>query len=259
MSILDSAAEGNTGESSGDSSKSVDQLNKDFQSATGTEGEGQQNDGKTAEASWYYDANIPGTGERPEFLKDKYKSLAEQAKAYNELDKKLGQFKGAPETYDLTIPDLPDFAFEQGDPVLSEFLEMAKESNASQEFVTKALSHYVKAQNFYAPDPKVEMEKIGLNAKQEIAQLSEWAGQRLDKNEYEVFKSMVTTAETFKVLQKLRRAATSQNEIAADKSTSHGQKQINERQLLEMIADPKFQKDPLYRAEVEAKAQRVWG
>ena len=250
----DTAAEPNT------TGQTVDSLNQQFQESTGKEGQGTAPENQVPASSWYYDENLPGEGDKPEWLKDKYKSATEQAKAYNELDKKLGKFKGAPDEYDLTISDMPDFKFEDGDPMLGDFLKMAKDANASQDFVSNVLSHYIKSQQFYAPDPQQELEKIGVNAKQEIAQLREWAGQRLTTDEMQIFGSMVTTADSFRVLQKLRRAATSQPEIAVTKgNVNHNQGAISERQLNELIADPRFNSDPLFRAEVEAKAQHVWG
>lgn len=263
MSLLDTGSAGDSGSATDGGStegQTVDSLNQQFQESTGKEGQGAPSETTAPGSSWFYDENMPGEGERPEWLKEKYKSAADQAKAYNELDKKLGKFQGAPETYDTTISDMPDFKFEEGDPMLSDFLKMAKDANASQEFVSSVLNHYVKTQSFYAPDPQQELEKIGVNAKQEINQLREWAGQRLSKEEMEVFGSMVTTAESFRVLQKLRRAATSQPEIAVDKGgVNKGQQGISERQLNEMIADPRFNTDPLFRKEVEAHAQRLWG
>ncbi len=265
MSILDSGNANDSGDNFSAEGKSGEDLNQEFQNASAQEPSqaGLQENVKhseeaKAEASvWYYDENTPGEGERPEWLKEKYKSAADQAKAYNEIEKKLGKFQGAPEEYDLSLPDKPDFAFEQGDPVLEEFLTFAKESNASQEFVTKALQQYVKAQEFYMPDPQVEMEKLGINAKAEVSQLTEWANQRLTKDEFETFKGLVTTAEAFRVIQKLRRVTTSQNETAVTNNVK-SESQLSERQLLEMIGDPRFNTDPLYRKEVEQKASKVW-
>lgn len=266
MSILENGNDAKSGDGFSAEGKSADSLNKEFQDASAAEpsqADLQENVNHTEESeqeasSWFYDENKPGEGERPEWLKEKYKSIADQAKAYNEIEKKLGKFQGAPEEYDLSIPEKPDFSFEEGDPVLDEFLSFAKESNASQEFVTKALEQYVKAQEFYAPDPQVEMEKLGVNAKAEVSQLTEWANQRLNKEEFETFKGLVTTAESFRVIQKLRRVTTSQNETAVTNNTK-SEPQISERQLLEMIGDPKFNTDPLYRKEVEAKAGKIWG
>jgi hypothetical protein len=266
MSLMETGSTGDSGsvtDCGSTEGQTIDSLNQQFQDSTGKEGQGGQSDvtDNSNAASWFYDENMPGQGERPEWLKDKYKSAADQAKAYNELDKKLGKFQGAPENYSTEIPDAPDFKFEEGDPMLADFLKMAKEANASQDFVTNVLNHYVKTNQFYAPDPEQEMQKIGVNAKQEINQLREWASQRLTSEEMQVFGSMVTTAESFQVLQKLRRAATSTPEIAVDKNTNaiKGNAGISERQLNEMIADPRFNTDPLFRKEVEAHAQKIWG
>lgn len=269
MSILDSAGQSDStettnqseqqGQQEGEKGQSVDSLNQQFQETTGHEGDGNnESSSSEGDAPWYYADGMPGEGEKPEFLQEKYKSVADQAKAYNELSKKFGSFKGAPEEYDTSIPDMPDFQFEEGDPVLDEFLNMAKESNASQEFVTKALSQYVKAQQFYMPDPQEEMQKLGGGAQAEIKAVSDWAGQKLNENEMETFKSMITTADAFKVIQKLRRAATSQPEIATTKSTHHEPK-VSERELLEKIGSEKYNTDPKYREEVDAEAAKLWG
>lgn len=237
----------------------VDSLNQQFQSTTdGGQAEAAQQAADSKTAPWFYDENKPGEGERPEWLKEKYKSAVDQAKAYNELDKKLGKFKGAPDEYDLSIPDMPDVKFEQGDPILQEFLDFAKESNASQEFVSKALAQYVKGQQFNMPDPEQEMQKLGVNAKVEIGQLAEWAGQRLTTQEMDTFKGMITTAESFRVLQKLKGNITSQAETAVRNDYNNAPK-ITEREVREAIADPRFNSDPHYRKEVEAKAAKLWG
>jgi hypothetical protein len=258
MTLLNETASEGTSEGvenqSGQTSQEAETEALANQSMTGED----SNDGESGEPSWFYDENTPGVGERPEWLKDKYKSAADQAKAYNELDKKLGKFKGAPDEYDLSLPDLPDFQFEEGDPVLGEFLDFAKESNASQEFVTKALEHYVKAQQFYAPDPQEELQKLGANAQVEISQLTEWAGQRLNKEEFDVFKNMITTADSFRVIQKLRRVSTSSPEIAVNKNV-RSEPQVSEREVMELIGDERFNTDPLFRKEVEQKAAKLWG
>ena len=53
------------------------------------------------EPSWYLMEGIPGQGDRPDFLEPKYKTMAEQAKAYKELQKALGATNGAPDDYDF--------------------------------------------------------------------------------------------------------------------------------------------------------------
>ena len=49
------------------------------------------------EGEYFLTEGIKGTGDTPEWFKaDKYKSIADQAKAYTELEKRFGGFKGAP-------------------------------------------------------------------------------------------------------------------------------------------------------------------
>ena len=57
----------------------------------------------TEQPSWYFTApsddneGVPGNGELPSWFKvDKYKSVDEQAKAYNELATRFGGFEAAP-------------------------------------------------------------------------------------------------------------------------------------------------------------------
>tara|TARA_R110002096_G_scaffold187462_1_gene366846 strand:+ start:4345 stop:4605 length:261 start_codon:yes stop_codon:yes gene_type:complete len=50
-----------------------------------------------SEGEYFLSDGIKGSGETPDWYKaDRYASVAEQAKAYTELEKKFGGFKGAP-------------------------------------------------------------------------------------------------------------------------------------------------------------------
>lgn len=50
-----------------------------------------------SEGEYFLSDGIKGTGDVPEwYIADKYKSVSEQAKAYTELEKKFGGFKGSP-------------------------------------------------------------------------------------------------------------------------------------------------------------------
>lgn len=47
--------------------------------------------------AWVLAEGVQGTGKRPEWFKgDKYGSVADQAKAYVDLEKRFGSFNGAP-------------------------------------------------------------------------------------------------------------------------------------------------------------------
>lgn len=54
------------------------------------------------EGEYFLTEGIKGAGDTPEWFKaDKYKSIADQAKAYTELEKRFGGFKGAPKDLSL--------------------------------------------------------------------------------------------------------------------------------------------------------------
>ncbi len=218
--------------------------------ATPPAGEGTPPSAPIVTGDWYYDDNLKGSGARPDWLKDKYKSAAEQAKAYVEVEKKLGAFKGAPDAYDLSLQDFPDIKFSQEDPLLKDFLTNAKTNGVSQEYITEILNTYAQALTFNIPDADAEMKKIGANAAQDLQILSQWAGNYLSAEEHKVFASLVTTADAFKVFDKLRQSVT-QSDIAAPQKS--GTPAETEDQVRALISDPRYSTDEHFRADVRRR------
>ena len=71
-------------------------------------------------SEWSYADGVPGNGDAPEYFKsDKYKTLADQAKAYTDLEKKFGSFTGAPEEYALN----EDLQANKDNPLFTKFAE----------------------------------------------------------------------------------------------------------------------------------------
>jgi hypothetical protein len=208
----------------------------------------------TPTGDWYYDHNIKADGTKPDWFKgDKYKTVTDQAKAYAEVEKKLGAFKGAPEKYDLTIADHPELKFSEEDPLLKDFLENAKKNGVSQEYVSELLGVYAQALTFNLPDADAEMKKIGVNAEQDLQILSQWAGNILAPEEFNIFKSMITTADAFKVFDKLRNAGTGADINPAVPNASHETSQ----QVLALINDPRYESDPDFRADMRKRLSQA--
>ena len=207
-------------------------------------------------SDWYYDQDLKGSGDKPEWMKDKYKTVTDQAKAYSEIEKKLGAFKGAPDEYDLTLKDAPDIQFSKDDPMLKDFLDNAKKNGVSQEYVSELLGTYAHALTANIPDPKAEMEKLGASASQEIQILGQWMQSKVTPAEYEIFRRLTTTAESVRFFEKIRQIST-QSDVAPP-SASHVSRET-EAQVRQLVSDPRYDTDSTFRDEVKRRMSAAMG
>ena len=151
---------------------------------------------------WFFDENTPGTGEPPEYFNaKKYKTVVEQAKAQPELEKKLGSFAGAPESYDMSISEearTAGFDIPEDDPFLTEYAAFAKEKNYSQENFSDSLNFY--AQIRLSEQKEIEnlraqeKEKLGPRCDDRLADLKKYAEGNLPPEMVEGFAGMFATA-----------------------------------------------------------------
>ena len=201
--------------------------------------------------SWMYADELPGQGEKPEWFMDKYKSVAEQAKAYPELAKKFGAFTGAPEEY--SIPEESVFT---GDPMLESFKELARESNMSQEGFSKVLTWYESTQMDNVEAMRAaEIEAIGKDRDVRIKSVNDWAKANLDPEGYEDLKSTLTTASAFRVVERLI-DKTREKSIPATVNTAPG---ISKSEITARIADPRYQSSREFRQETEELMRKLVG
>ena len=149
---------------------------------------------------YFLTEGIKGTGERPEWYKaDKYKSVADQAKAYTELEKRFGGFAGAPkEGYEL-----PE-GIDDGDELLGELKTFAAETNMSQDAFNRAWQ-LLQAQSEAVEEVSVEMElqKLGDNAQNRIKHVEQFMKNNLDPDTYEELRYAVNSAESVKLVEAL--------------------------------------------------------
>lgn len=100
--------------------------------------------------TYFLAENVAGEGDTPEWFKaDKYKTIADQAKAYVEAEKSLGQmrdkigkFTGAPEQYDVVLPD--GVQLDTEDPIFSQAQEWARGINLDQDGFNSLVEMYSK-------------------------------------------------------------------------------------------------------------------
>ncbi len=156
-----------------------------------------------SENEYFLADGIKGTGETPEWYKaDKYQSVAEQAKAYTELEKKFGGFKGAPKD-GYTAPEGVD----EDDQLLAELTEFAKDTNMSEEAYGRAWE-LLTAQEQAVEEitAEQEMAKLGDNATQRLKTVEGFLKNNLDADTYTEVQDLVTTAESVKLIEAIVKA-----------------------------------------------------
>lgn len=127
--------------------------------------------------AWVLAEGVLGAGERPAWYKaDKYKSVADQAAAYPELEKRFGAFVGAPKDgkYDFKPPEGVGLELVADHPLLNDFQKWAVENQLSQDgfqHIVGMLAQY-EAQNL--PDMAVIKSELGENADSRINAVAQW-------------------------------------------------------------------------------------
>ena len=152
------------------------------------------------EGEYFLTEGIKGTGEVPEWYKaEKYKSVADQAKAYTELEKRFGGFTGAPKD-GYQLPE----GVEDGDELLAELKTFASETNMSQDAFNRAWD-LLQAQSEAVESVSVEMEmqKLGDNATNRIKHVEQFMKNNLDPDTYERLRYAVNSAESVELVEAL--------------------------------------------------------
>lgn len=152
------------------------------------------------EGEYFLTEGIKGTGELPEWFKaDKYKSIADQAKAYTELEKRFGGFKGAPKDgYQ------PPEGIEPDDALFAELKTFAEETNMSQDAFDRAWG-LLQAQSEAVEEVSLETEmaKLGDNATGRIKHVEQFMKNNLDPETYERLRYAVNSAESVELVEAL--------------------------------------------------------
>lgn len=166
-------------------------------------------------------------GETPEeesapewFMKDKYKSVEEQAKAAFELQKKMGQFWGKPQN-EYTLDGIEGVA--KDDPLMQNIIPAIKELGLSQ----KGFQHLIK--EYQNANIKM-MEKFEAELKEELTvkeastyqACDKWMNERLTPEEKTMVQNnWLMTPADFKLFNQLRLMAAPSTNVPSS-STGEG-------------------------------------
>jgi hypothetical protein len=200
--------------------------------------------------SWYIDEGIPGVGERPAWLNEKFKTAADLAKSYTELEKKFGM---TPEEYDLSKSRYLDKDYTP----IQEFLTLAKDKRVPKDVVDKMVDSIDKYMDEFAIDYAEEAQKLGDNAKERLNTLDNWAKANLSKEAHSALLKNLKTADSIKALEELRSKMMSNNTTIPGGNDAD----INNVATLDEIRSelsanlPKYKSDPKYQADIRARLE----
>ena len=233
-----------------------------------------QEEAKQQKASQQTPKEVPSTEERPEWLDEKFKSPEDLAKAYNELQSKLGE-TNEKETSNDTAGDTTDDSSNDEDAApmaeavsvaTAEYSEKGELSDKTFDALEQAglpremVEAYIQGQEAIAVGQAADVQQtIGGLANYEA--MAEWAGENLDDADLDAFNTIVETGtvEQAKVAVKglysqfLSAGGKPPQLIQGDTVGSGLKPFTSSAQITEAMRDPRYKNDPAYRENVEKR------
>lgn len=213
-----------------------------------SEGEGQT-------ANWFWDDNTPGQGERPQWLQSKFKSVAEAAKSFNELEKVKGS---APQQYDFSKGEAwiePDYEPFQA------MADFARSKHVPQEVMDKMLESVGLYLDEFRTDINEEKSKLGEKATERLQILNNWAKSNLTEKSFNALTAGMRTADQIEALEEIRNRMLNNNTMVPGGNTSVATGGMTlEEYRSELNANfAKYKTDPAYRKDMEKKLENIVG
>lgn len=212
--------------------------------------------------------------ERPEWLPEKYKTGEDLAKAYKELESKLGAkdeeirdqlieeiqkeaFADRPASAgDYTLPEIIDEDAAVDNELLKWWSDHAFENGYSQEEFEKGIQMYAESAMSSEPDLDAEAAKLGDNAEARIDAASLFANKFFPEETLPAIEKMCESHEGILALESIM-AAVKDGSFAGDTSPASG---VTEADLRTKMNDPRYWKDrdPHFIKEVTEGFQQLY-
>ena len=205
--------------------------------------------------------------QRPDWLPEKFKNAEELSKAYSELEK---QFSGRQkeeakpeeakqETQQKGLEKFYAEFAEKGELSENSYAELAKQG------LDKGLvDSYIEGQKLVAETNTKNIQSVA-GGSEKYQELVNWASKNLSKAEQDVFNNMVDSGDVeqakFAVQGLMTKAGTTYNpnqpelfEGTSDVTSPDAYQSVS--QVTDAMNDPRYEKDPAFRREVEQKIAR---
>lgn len=198
--------------------------------------------------SWFIDEGIPGVGERPTWLNEKFKTAADLAKSYHELEKKFGT---APEEYDISKSKFIDGDYGP----IQDLLALAKDKRVPKDVIDKMVDSFDKYMDEFSTDINEERKKLGDNVGERLTVLDNWAKANLSQDSYEALTSNLRSASAIKALEELRGKMMSNNPVVPNGNDSGTNVTATLDDVRTELSNnlEKYKTDPKYRSDLQRR------
>lgn len=212
--------------------------------------------------------------ERPEWLPEKFKSAEDMAKAYSELESKLGQGQEEEEaevTGQETASEVSELLDANGldfDVFQQEYAETGELSSDAYAALEQAgfsrgiVDTWIQGQDALAAQVTSEMYDV-VGGQQEYEQMISWASDALPESEIDAFNTTMETQDPSMIrlaIQGLNARYRSEAEPSlmqgSTGTVSSGGRFESNAELTAAMSDPRYSKDPAYRQQVADKLAR---
>ena len=205
--------------------------------------------------------------ERPEWVLDKYATegrstqdaISEQAKAYVELQKQFGGFTGAPESYELAMPEGIDGEIDAELQQYKDFLDLAKDRNMSNETAQDLFNLFVGYQQemdsaLYPPVDELKSQ-LGDGADQLLGQVNTWLASNVSPESYQAVDAVSGTMFGPAVLKAFNEVISkTRNSPLPNSHETAKPPGMTVSEFNEAVGSERYQTDAAYRAEIRKKA-----
>ena len=213
------------------------------------------------------------TQSKPEGLPEKFKSVEDLAKSYQELEKKLGdsQPKETEVSKDTNSDlDIAEKAVETAglnmDTLASEYAEKGELDEKSYEALEKAgipkdyVNQFIEGQKAIADQQATSIKEM-VGGADAYAEMSNWAAENMSEEEKTAYNTAVNSKdlETAKLAvvglkAKFERANGNEPNLLEGKGTVSGEKgYASWAEVTRAMGDERYSKDPAYQAMVQEK------
>ena len=224
--------------------------------------------------------------EQGELLAGKYKNAEDLEKAYVELQKKLGDKDEAQEETEATKEEVLDEPEAEENPAASLITEASKEfydnnNQLSPETIEKfadldskqliaAYLESIKNSPQQTEQAEVDLAQKDIDrihqavgGEKEYTKLTEWSAKNLTENQINSFDKVVSSGDTELIelavtglKAKYDNSNGYEGRMLTGKTTSSTEVFKSQAQLVQAMADPRYDNDPAYRADVIAKLEQ---